>query len=127
MANLSYAVGQVAQGIVAGLLADGVTPSGATLSNLTFTDSAPGVSSGVLDTTTPNAIDETAVAAGTETLNFTATFTDTNGATGTASGSCTITVTAPNTPLTSSLSITWSAPTTPAALKAALLAKHGVK
>lgn len=109
--DLSFAVGQLAQGIVAGLLADGITPSGATLSNLTFTDSNSAISSGVLDATTPNAIDETAVAAGSEVLSFTATFVDTNGATGTASGQCNITVTPGTGPaaLTTSLSITWGA------------------
>jgi hypothetical protein len=111
--DLTIAVGSAAaQGVVSGLLADGVTPSGATLSNLTFTDSNPAVCTGVLDTTTPNAIDETAVAAGSEVLSFTASFVDTNGATGTASGQCNITVTGGTgtQPLTTSLTITWNPP-----------------
>jgi hypothetical protein len=110
--DLTFAVGQTAQGIVQGLLADNVTPSGATLANLTYSFATSGIATAALDTTTPNAIDATAVAAGSTQLSFSATFTDTNGATGTASGTCNVTVT-PGTgpaPLTTGLGINWSTP-----------------
>lgn len=110
--DVSIAQGIVGQALIQGYLADNITPSGATLSNLTFTDGTPSVATGAIDATTPNAIDETALTPGTSELSFTANFVDLNGASGSASGTATITVTPGTgpTPMTVSLQATWVVP-----------------
>jgi hypothetical protein len=123
--DVSIAAGIMGQAVIQGYLADGITPSGAVLSNLTFSDGNPAVASGALDATTPNAIDETALTAGTSVLSFSANFVDTNGATGTASGTATITVTGGTgpTPLTVSLQAAWTVPAPASALKGVKLSR----
>jgi hypothetical protein len=120
--SVSLQAGQVVQGIVSGLDVNG-NPTQAVLSNLTFNIVDATVATGVLDTTTPNAIDVTGVGLGTSgsgstQITFTATATDPDGAVNTVSGSATIIVSAVGpAQQTVSLGIVWGTLLAPSSAK----------
>lgn len=96
------------------VIADGVTPSKATLTNTTYTSSDPTVFTVAVDPNTPNGAIVTGVAAGTATLTETATATEPDGTTTEqVQGVATIVLTAtiPPTPPAASLVFTFGTPT----------------
>ena len=80
---------------VAAVEADGVTPSNAILSGVSFSSSDPTVATITPSTQYGNACLITGVAAGTCTLTAVATATEADGTSETISGSVTLTLTAP--------------------------------
>lgn len=104
MSPATINVGQSIPATIVPLAADGVTPSGGAVSNPTWS-----VSDSAVATLTENADGSATlkgVAAGTVTVNVTATVTDTDGSVNTFSGMNTLSVQAPPpAPLTASIAI----------------------